>query len=126
MTPPFKELPGLRVNIDQVVYMPDLEAPPDRPHPFVYFLTIVNDSDETVTIKGRKWVVTDGENNKLVVEGDGVVGQFPRLEPGESFSYNSCHVVATDSEAEGALIGLAEDGVPVIVRIPPFTMDVPV
>jgi len=125
MTPPFKELPGLRVNIDQVVYMPDLDAPADRPHPFVYFLTIVNESDETVTIKGRKWVVTDEENNKLVVEGDGVVGRFPRLEPGESFSYNSCHVIATDSAAEGALIGLSEDGIPVIVRIPRFTMDVP-
>jgi len=105
--------------------MPDLDAPADRPHPFVYFLTIVNESDETVTIKGRKWVVTDEENNKLVVEGDGVVGRFPRLEPGESFSYNSCHVIATDSAAEGALIGLSEDGIPVIVRIPRFTMDVP-
>src|SRR5437899_5610571 len=32
----FRELPDLRVTIDKLVYMPTLEAPPDRPYPFVY------------------------------------------------------------------------------------------
>ena len=41
----FRELTNLRVIIDKIVYMPALEAPPDRPYPFVYFITIDNQSD---------------------------------------------------------------------------------
>ncbi len=122
----FKELKGLNVKIDKVVHMPQLEAPEERPHPFVYFITIDNQSDETVTIKGRKWVVTDGEGNRIVVEGDGVVGKFPRLEPGEHFSYNSYHTIATDSVAEGAFLGVTDEGTPVLTRIPRFDLIAPV
>lgn len=121
----FRELTSLRVHLDQLVYAPDLEAPSDRPHPFVYGITIENESEETVTIKGRKWVVTDVRGNKVVVEGDGVVGKFPRLAPGERFSYNSYHVIGCDSIAEGAFIGVNDEGEPVVTRIPRFTMNVP-
>ena len=119
------ELAGLRVTVDRVVYMPQLEAPEDRPHPFVYFITIHNDSAETVTIRGRKWVVTDTDDQCIVVEGDGVVGKFPRLEPGESFTYNSYHVIGSDSVAQGALFGVTEDGSGVFTRIPAFEMRTP-
>lgn len=122
----FTELDGLRVTIDRVAHMPHLDAPEDRPHPFVYFITIHNDSPETVTIKGRKWVVTDANGDCTVVEADGVVGKFPCLTAGENFSYNSYHVIGSDSFAEGAFIGLTEDGRPVVARIPRFEMKVPV
>jgi ApaG protein len=59
------------------------------------------------------------------VEGDGVVGEFPRLEPGESFQYNSSHTVAVDAVAEGAYLGQTDAGEPVFTRIPPFEMRVP-
>jgi ApaG protein len=119
------ELPGLGVEIDRVEYRPDVEAPGDRPYAFAYFITIRNESEETVTIKGRKWVVTDARGRRVVVEGDGVVGQFPRLRSGEHFSYNSHHVIGLDSHAEGAYIGVTDDGRPVITRIPRFDMRVP-
>jgi ApaG protein len=121
----FRELANLRVIIDKIVHVQTLEAPPDRPYPFVYFITIDNQSDETVTIRGRKWVITDQAGQKIVVEGDGVVGEYPRLRPGERFSYNSYHVIGLDSVAEGAFIGLTDEGVPFVVRIPPFKMEVP-
>lgn len=121
----FRELTGLRVLIDKVVYMPTLEAPPERPYPFVYFITIDNQSSETVTIRGRKWVITDQLGQKIVVEGDGVVGEFPRLRPGERFSYNSYHVIGTDSVAEGAFIGISDQSAPFVARIPRFQMQVP-
>jgi ApaG protein len=121
----FRELTNLRVLIDKVVYMPTLEAPPDRPYPFVYFITIDNQSSETVTIRGRKWVITDQLGQKIVVEGDGVVGEFPRLRPGERFSYQSYHVIGTDSVAEGAFIGISDQSVPFVARIPRFQMQVP-
>lgn len=122
--PSIRELQSLRVYIDKLVYMPELEAPPERPHPFVYYITIENGSDETVTIRGRKWIVTE-EGSKIVVEGDGVVGKFPCLEPGESFSYNSYHVVGTNAVAEGAFLGLTEKGEAVVTRIPRFELNIP-
>ena len=125
MSAPISELEGLRVTVDRVTYMPHLEAPADKPYPYVYFITIHNDSAETVTIKGRKWVVVDDDGDTVVVEGDGVVGKFPCLTPGESFSYNSYHVIGSDSMAQGAFIGLTEDSMPVLVRIPRFEMKVP-
>jgi ApaG protein len=115
-------LPNLRVTVDRVVFAPHLDAPPDRPYPFVYFITIHNESDKTVTIKGRKWVVTDAHNQSIVVEGEGVVGKFPTLAPGESFSYNSYHVTASKSVAQGAFLALTEDGVAVFAKIPPFAL----
>jgi len=121
----FEQLPGLEVVVDRVVYSPELDAPPDRPHPFVYFLTIRNGSDQPVTVRGRKWVVTDRLGHKTVIEGEGVVGRTPRLDPGESFSYNSCHVVACSSSAEGGFLAVLDNGKPVCIPIPRFELAVP-
>ena len=61
-----RELEGLRVNVDDVVYMPSLDAPDGKPHPFVYSITIINDSDEKVAIEARKWVVSEGDELSLI------------------------------------------------------------
>ena len=120
------ELKGLNVVVDRVVHQPDMATPEDRPHCFAYFITIRNDSDITGTIKGRKWVVNEASGNKTVVEGDGVVGLFPELEPGESFDYHSFHLFSGDwAVATGSYIGVDENGRSVITRIPEFRMDVP-
>ena len=107
------------------MYDPTRPAPPDRPHPFVYHLSIHNHSEEPVNIFGRKWIVRDADGDTLVVEGDGVVGQFPRIEPGESFSYNSYHVIKADSTATGSFFGRTDGGRAVCVRIPGFDMTTP-
>jgi ApaG protein len=98
----------------------------DRPFPFVYHISIHNDSDVTVTIRGRKWVVTEQDGTCVVVEGDGVVGKFPRLEPGERFSYSSYHVIASDSVVEGAYLAVIENGGAALARIPMFELKKPV
>jgi ApaG protein len=120
-----RELAGLTVEVTQVVHAEDMIGPPGKPHVFVYFITIANESDETVTIKGRKWVVREANGETLAVEGDGVVGAFPRLEPGERFEYNSSHAIAHDAVAQGAYLGLTEGGQAVFTRIPAFEMHVP-
>ena len=120
------ELTGLNVVVDRVVYQPDMATPEDRPHCFAYFITIQNDSDITVTIKGRKWVVNEADGNKTVVEGDGVVGMFPELAPGESFDYHSFHLFSGEwAVATGSYIGVDENGRSLITRIPEFRMEVP-
>jgi len=120
-----EELIGLNVNIDDVLYMPSLESPSDRPHPFVYFVTIQNDSDEAITIRGRKWVLSQKSGEKVIVEGDGVVGQFPHLEVGADFTYNSYHVVGEDCLVEGAFFAETEEGRAVFAKIPTFELKVP-
>jgi ApaG protein len=122
----FLELPGLRVTVDEIVHSTTMPAPAETPHSFIYFVTIHNGSDVAVTIKGRKWVVTNDRGEVIAVEGDGVVGQFPTIPPGGEFSYNSRHLLDKGTAvAEGSYIGLDEGGRAVLVRIPPFRMTVP-
>jgi uncharacterized protein affecting Mg2+/Co2+ transport len=79
-----RELPGLGVKVDRVEYRPDVEAPKDRPYAFAYFITIRNESEETVTIKGRKWVATDsfaeGSYIGMTDGGDAVITRIPRFD----------------------------------------------
>jgi len=121
----FEELEGLRVEVDQVLYMPHLEAPADQPHPFVYFLSIINDSEQEVEMKGRKWIVTGSDEMRLVVEGEGIVGLTPKIPPGDRFTYNSYHVIGIDSVAEGSFFGVTDEGVKIQVQIPRFELEIP-
>lgn len=126
MPEPFIELTGLTSTLDKLVYQPAMETPPDRPHCFVYYITIRNESEVAVTIKGRKWVVTNELGRVTVVEGEGVVGQTPVLTPGEEFSYNSFHLLDTKSgEAEGRFFGTDTEGRGIITRLSTFKMTVP-
>ena len=79
-----------------------------------------------MTIKGRKWVVTNEGGDVTVVEGEGVVGKLPRIDPGEKFSYNSFHLLDTRcAVAEGSYLGVDPNGRKVLTRIPRFEMVVP-
>ena len=116
----------LRVTIDQLVHQPNVLTSPDRPHCFAYHITIHNEGDDAVTIRGRKWVVTESSGEVTAVEGDGVVGEFPHISSGEHFSYNSFHVIRSNrAMAEGSYLGVREDGSKVVVRIPQFELVVP-
>ncbi len=120
-----REFEELHVSVDDVIYMPDLEASPDKPHPFVYFISIHNDSKVAVTIRGRKWVVQEDGGEITVVEGSGVVGQSPLINPGGHFSYNSYHVVARNARVSGAFFGETDTGEWIFARIPEFRLKIP-
>jgi ApaG protein len=125
MASAMREFTGLVVKVDDVVYMPNLEAPPAKPHPFVYFISIHNHSNLPVTIRGRKWVVREEGGETVVVEGEGVVGQTPLIEPGGHFSYNSYHVTAHDAIVSGAFFGETSEGEWIFSRIPEFYLKIP-
>ena len=108
-----------------MVFVPELDAPSEKPFPFAYFIHIVNESLEAVTILARKWILKDDRGEMVVVEGDGVVGETPHLAPSERFSYNSYHVIARDSLASGAFFGADVQGKGVRVNIPEFTLKIP-
>ncbi len=120
------ELPGLRVTVDRVFFRPEAQTSANQPYCFAYFVTIHNDADVPVTIRGRKWVIHADDGEIMTWEGAGVVGQTPFIQPGESFTYNSHHLLRTKSgRAEGAYLGLDSDGRAVYTLIPPFQMVVP-
>ena len=120
------ELPGLTARLDKLRYHHGgATLPADQPHAFVYFITIQNGSDRTVTLLGRKWVVEHADGSHLVIEGDKIVGETPRLAPGEQFSYNSYHVTGCEATARGSFHGVDEQGRRIHVLLPPFTMSIP-
>ncbi len=112
--------------LDRLIYQRDAaNSPPDRPHAFIYFLTIRNLSDRRFTLLGRKWVLAQADGKTEVIEGDKIVGETPTLAPGEEFSYNSYHVAGINTVASGSFHGVDEAGQPIFVRIPPFELNIP-
>lgn len=121
-----RELTGLRVTIDRIVYVYDSDKlPTNAPHAFIYFITIINLSNTRVILKGRRWVICDEDGSQKVIEGQGIVGIEPNLKPGEKFSYNSYHMSHCNSSAEGSFHGIDDNGKPIYVRIPRFDMNIP-
>jgi ApaG protein len=119
-------LPGLTARLDRLVHHHGgASLPPDKPHAFVYYITIINGSDRTVTLLGRKWVVVYADGSQLVIEGDKIVGETPRLTPGEQFSYNSYHVTGVDAVAHGSFHGVDQSGQKIHVMLPAFALTIP-
>ena len=126
MTQISAEVPGLTAHLDRLVHHYGGKCLPEgKPHAFVYFITIKNDSDRAVTLLGRKWVIQHADGSQLVVEGDKIVGETPRLAPGEHFSYNSYHVSGCAARVHGSYHGVDESGRRVHVMLPPFDLVIP-
>ena len=69
---------------------------------FVYFITIINDSDKSIQLLKRRWNIFDSLSEPRIVEGEGVVGETPVLHPGEEFQYNSgCNLMSEFGYMEG-------------------------
>ncbi|HUJ44332.1 MAG TPA: ApaG domain [Opitutaceae bacterium] len=120
------EIPGLTAHLDRLVHHHGGSwLPEGKQHAFVYFITIKNGSDRIVTLLGRKWVILHEDGSRFVVEGDKIVGETPRLAPGEQFSYNSYHVTGCDATANGSFHGVDEFGHHVHVKLASFAMVIP-
>lgn len=85
---------GIRVRV-QSHYLADQSSPRDDRYVFAYTITISNESRNTAQLRTRHWVITDGRGSIEEVRGDGVVGEQPRLAPGQTFQYTSGCVLTT-------------------------------
>ena len=66
---------------------------------FSYFITIENNSEQTVQLTDRFWTIFDSLNNTEMVEGEGVVGQTPILKPNDNYTYKSGCFLASNMGA---------------------------
>ncbi len=60
-----------------------------RQYAFSYTITIENQSEYPVQLTSRYWMIKDALNATEIVEGDGVIGEQPIIDPGEKHTYNS-------------------------------------
>lgn len=69
---------------------------------FNYTITITNESNFAMKLITREWFIFDTLDFPRVVRGEGVIGEQPTIEPGESFSYtSSCDLQSTLGKMEG-------------------------
>jgi ApaG protein len=88
---------------------------------YAYHVLITNLGTEAVQLLRRKWVITDGTGHVEQVEGDGVVGEQPWLEPGQSFAYESaCPLRTPTGNMRGWYYFKTKHGQSLKARIPLF------
>jgi ApaG protein len=77
---------GIKVSV-QVKYEGYISA--RRKYAFSYIVNIQNTSSSTVQLLRRHWFIKDSTGDSREVEGEGVIGQQPILEPNQSHEYTS-------------------------------------
>jgi ApaG protein len=93
---------------------------------WVYHIRLENGSDQAVQLLTRHWRITDGRGMVNLVEGEGVVGEQPLLQPGQSHDYVSgCPLSTPHGSMEGHYTFLREDGDTVEAAIPFFPLAAP-
>ena len=111
-------------------YLEDQSVPENSHFVWAYHVVIENRGPETVQLRSRHWRITNarGEVREVLCEvrGPGVVGEQPRLEPGEEFEYTSGVPLTTPS---GMMTGSYQmetrHGESFDVEIPAFSLDSP-
>ena len=84
----------IRVSVE-TNYQMNYSNPLENKYIFSYSVTIENRGNETVRLLRRHWNIIDATAIHRVVNGDGVVGQQPILEPGNTWQYSSwCHLLS--------------------------------
>lgn len=107
-------------------FLPERSSAEDGRFFWAYTIVIVNSGAETVQLKTRYWIITDGAGRSQEVRGEGVVGEQPVLEPGERFEYTSGVPLQTPSGfMSGSYQMVTESGEPFEIDIPAFSLDSP-
>jgi len=116
---------GIRIKV-ATSYIDDQSEPDADRYVFAYTITISNDGETAAQLLSRHWVITDANGKVQEVNGDGVVGEQPHLNPGERFRYSSGAVIETPVGAmQGLYRMVSDDGASFDAPIAPFTLAVP-
>jgi ApaG protein len=117
---------GITISVE-TEYQPEYSSPKQRHFVFTYRITIENRSPHTIQLLRRYWLIRDSNGEITEVEGEGVVGQQPVMEPGEKHQYVSgCHLKTSMGKMEGSyLMERQFDGYRFPAFIPAFNMIAP-
>ena len=115
------------IGIDIATQYLDEESAPDQSrYVFAYTIRIENRGSQPARLLNRHWVMTDEDGHVEEVHGEGVVGEQPRLRPGEDFEYSSGVVLPTSlGTMKGSYELQADDGTVFKADIPAFTLSTP-
>lgn len=114
---------GIQVDVE-AKYQAEFSNPHQHHYVFTYKVTIINKSQHTFQLLKRKWEIFDAADNHKLVEGLGVVGQQPILEPGEIHTYVSgCNLISGMGKMKGTFtMEKLFDGQLIEVTIPEFQL----
>lgn len=116
---------GLRVRVAPA-YLERHSSRVDGKFVFAYRITITNEGERRVRLASRRWIIIDGCGRREEVSGEGVVGQHPVLDPGESFEYTStCVLQHRWGTMEGSYLMHPETGEPFEAEIARFYLVAP-
>ncbi|MBB3355548.1 ApaG protein [Rhizobium sp. BK049] len=120
---------ALTRDIEVVVepfYLEEQSDPEDDRYVWGYRIVISNNSGVAVRLINRYWNITDQNGVVDEVTGPGVVGEQPRLSPGDTYEYSSGCPLDTPS---GLMFGHyqmeTDEGELFDVDIPAFSLDSP-
>ena len=116
---------GIRVDV-VTSYVEEQSNPGDGRFVFSYTITIRNEGDVPAKLLTRHWIITDANGKVQEVNGEGVVGEQPYLQPGEGFRYSSGAIIETPVGAmQGSYRMVADDGQHFDAPIAPFRLAMP-
>lgn len=119
------ETRGIVVRVS-VSYLAEQSEPHRGRWFWAYHIRIENESAVAVQLLTRHWIITDGRGVRHSVEGEGVVGEQPMIDPGASFDYVSgCPLSTPTGSMQGNYHMIAEDGAAFDVAIPKFALVAP-
>lgn len=113
----------IQVQTDYIDHQSD---PVNERYVFSYTISILNEGEIPAQLLTRHWIITDANGRVQEVRGDGVVGEQPRIAPGETFSYSSGAVLETPVGSMHGSYGMrSDDGLDFDAPIAPFTLAAP-
>ncbi len=111
---------GIHVSV-AAQYVEEQSDPEQGIFFFVYRILLNNQGERWAQLESRRWMITDSYGNQEVIEGPGVVGEFPDLSPGGRYSYISfCPLNTEWGTMEGSYVFRREDGTRFEVEIGQF------
>ena len=104
-------------------YIENQSVPEEHRYVFSYTVTIRNDGVQAAQLVNRHWIITDANGKVQEVKGKGVVGEQPRLNPGETFRYTSGTILDTPvGSMQGTYDMVDNSGHHFDAKIPAFSL----
>ena len=102
-------------------YLPEESLPEASQFVFAYHITISNKGDTEIQLISRHWIITDGTGVVQEVKGPGVIGEQPKLKPGQNHKYSSfCPLPTPTGNMRGTFQMVNSLGAKFDVKIPLF------